>query len=192
MSQSEKCSDQRASPQQARPLHKASCAGPHPLQSLHPLLSQSWPSPELQLLGLCLGSSQALVPRSAPANGPDPKWAKCPAGLWAPDPSLDSALRTRLAPGLRFTPFNPAFPRSGPTRRVCPKAAWEPLRGAGAPNLSRDRPAPPKSGPRSAGDYCVSFPSDRFIHSPGGRTQSHRQAGGRTKATHTHTHTHTH
>lgn len=75
-----------------------------------------------------------------------------PSGLSArldsgtPDPSLDSALRTSLAPGLLFTPFNPAFPRSGPTRRVCPKAAWEPLRGAGAPDLSRDRPAPPKSG----------------------------------------------
>lgn len=67
-------------------------------------------------------------------------------GSATPDPGLDSALRTSLAPGLLFTPFNPAFPRSGPTRRVCPKAAWEPLRGAGAPDLSRDRPAPPKSG----------------------------------------------
>lgn len=85
------------------------------------------------------------------------------------------------------TPSSTAAPRPGPPERALPKAAWEPLGGAGAPGPSRGRPAPQSSGPRSAADYCVSFPPDRFIYSPG-RQDAEPQAVTRTpEGAHTHT-----
>lgn len=106
------------------------------------------------------------------------------------DPSLDSALGGGAPPRKAWhlerllTPFDPAFPRPGPPEGSAQGCLGAPPRGGGSRSQQRQT-RPSEIRPLSAGDYCVSFPSDRFIYSPRRRTQSHRQSRGRTKATHT-------
>lgn len=161
------------------------------LQSLKPpdqsqCQSEVSPPPSWPTLALCTGraSHGTTEPPGLgsawvqPGSGPQkcPALGKTPGG---PREQLGSGNPSRSwirgPPGLAwplsvtsFSPFSP--PR--PTRGLCPRLPRSPSEGRGL-QVPAEAGPPLRNPPRRAGDHCVSFPSDRFIYSPGRRTRSH-------------------
>lgn len=171
--------------------------GPHPLLSPHP---SCLPTPPLQavpaqpriiaagaLLGVQPGSGAQKCP---PRMGLNPGGPRARLSSGPPDLSPDPALRERgtsqpgLAPGWPVTPPGRAH------QRPLPKAAWEPLRGAGAPDPSRGRPAPQNLAPKCWRLLCeFPVPPLHFIYSPEEEGRRGRATGRRQSRGHTDKHT---
>lgn len=116
-----------------------------------------------------------------------------PVGGWAQDtqiPALVVATGAGGPPGLAWhldvcNFFQPSLLQQRPTRGLCPRLPGSPSEGRGL-QVPAEAGPPLRNPARSAGDYCVSFPSDCFIYSAG-LQDAEPQAVTRTQgSTHTH------
>lgn len=106
-------------------------------------------------------------------------------GSGAPDPSLDSALRTSLAPGLLFTPFNPAFPGRGPPEGSAQRLPGSPSEGRGL-QISAETDPPLRNLAPKCWRLLCELPF-RPLYSLPGRQDAEPPAGRRAHESYAHT-----
>lgn len=162
-----------------------------PLLSPHPSAPGSpRPAQNYSCWGAAWGPARLRGPEVPPRMGLNPGGPRARLSSGPPDLSPDPALRERGTSQLGLAPGWPVTPPGRAHQRPLPKAAWEPLRGAGAPDPSRGRPAPQNLAPKCWRLLCeFPVPPLHFIYSPEEEGRRGRATGRRQSRGHTDKHT---